>query len=76
MSKNYLFPQGYLYELMGILVTGAVFPLACTLLWSKLNWAAVVVAPIVSTICAIISWLVCASALYGEANIVTTGSIW
>jgi Na+/proline symporter len=29
---------GYLYLLMGIIITGAVVPLACTLLWKKQNW--------------------------------------
>jgi Na+/proline symporter len=48
---------GYLYLLMGIIITSAVVPLSCTLLWKKQNWYAVILAPIIGQWSALISWL-------------------
>ena len=59
---------------MGIMITGAVVPLALALVWSKQNLAAVISAPIISTVLAIIAWLVCAKKLYGTVDIDTTGA--
>lgn len=58
---------------MGILITSAVTPLACTLLWPKQNWYAVISAPILGLGGALCAWLVCTSVLYGEISIATTG---
>lgn len=64
---------GWVYEFMGIVITGAVWPLTCTLMWSKQNWYAVVFSPILATICAIIAWLVCTSVLNdGTVDVDTT----
>eukprot|EP00596_Hydrurales_sp_CCMP1899_P008509 CAMPEP_0119039728 /NCGR_PEP_ID=MMETSP1177-20130426/9353_1 /TAXON_ID=2985 /ORGANISM="Ochromonas sp, Strain CCMP1899" /LENGTH=674 /DNA_ID=CAMNT_0007003951 /DNA_START=469 /DNA_END=2493 /DNA_ORIENTATION=- len=65
---------GYLYLLMGIIITGAVVPLACTLLWKKQNWYAVMCAPIIAQWSAIIGWLVCTKVLYNDINLVNTGN--
>ena len=58
---------------MGILITSAVTPLACTLLWPKQNWYAVMTAPILGLGGALCAWLVCTSVLYGNISIATTG---
>lgn len=71
--KNIGINLGYLYLLMGILITSAVTPLTCALMWSKQNWYAVVISPVLGTIFAIIAWLVSAKVLNGEVTILTTG---
>lgn len=58
---------------MGILITSAVTPLACTLLWPKQNWYAVMTAPILGLGGALCAWLVTASVLYNEISIASTG---
>ncbi|ODQ79408.1 hypothetical protein BABINDRAFT_161810 [Babjeviella inositovora NRRL Y-12698] len=56
--------MGYLYELMGTIIGGAVLPAALTLLWGKQNAISVIVAPIGSTLLAIMAWLVCTKAKF------------
>ncbi|AET39627.1 Dur3p Ecym_4595 [Eremothecium cymbalariae DBVPG len=63
---------GYLYELMGIIISAAVVPSALTLFWKDQNLMAVIISPILGTILAIISWLVCAKSLYNEITVETT----
>ena len=41
--------MGYLYELMGIIISSAVLPAALTLFWKQQNLVAVVVSPILGT---------------------------
>ncbi|AGO10495.1 AaceriABR043Wp [[Ashbya] aceris (nom. inval.)] len=63
---------GYLYEVMGIIISSAVLPSALTLFWSKQNIYAVTIAPLVGTSLAVISWLVCTKALYGSITVENT----
>ncbi|SJM88179.1 probable Urea active transporter [Zygosaccharomyces bailii] len=64
--------MGYLYELMGIIISPAVIPCTLTLFWKRQNLVAVTVAPILGTGLAIMSWLVCAKSLYKEITVETT----
>lgn len=65
-------PMGYLYELMGIIIGGAVLPSTLTLLLSRQNVVAATATPPIATGLAIMSWLVCAKAQYGEISLDTT----
>ncbi|RLV85672.1 Urea active transporter [Meyerozyma sp. JA9] len=64
--------MGYLYELMGIIIGGAVLPSALTLLSKNQNKVAATASPILATILAIMSWLVCAKKKFGAVNVDTT----
>jgi SSS family transporter len=63
---------GYLYELMGTLISGAVFPVALTLTWKKQNAFGAVAGTILGTLVGVIGWLVVAQAQYGEITISST----
>lgn len=64
--------MGYLYELMGIIIGGAVLPTSMTLLSSKQNWQAATFTPPIATGLGIMSWLACTKGLYGEITLETT----
>ncbi|KEZ45051.1 putative urea active transporter 1 [Scedosporium apiospermum] len=66
--------MGYIYVLMGVLISAAVLPATLTLVWKGQNkWAAVLTPPI-GTILAIIAWLVTAKKKCGKLDIECTGS--
>jgi urea-proton symporter len=66
--------MGYIYVLMGVLISAAVLPAALTLLWKGQNkWAATLTPP-VGTALAIIAWLVTAKQKCGKLTIECTGS--
>ncbi|PHH78888.1 hypothetical protein CDD82_2788 [Ophiocordyceps australis] len=66
--------MGYLYLLMGVLISAAVVPATLTLLWSRQNRWAAALSPVLGTACAIIAWLVTASKTCGRLNVECTGS--
>lgn len=66
--------MGYLYLLMGVIISPAVIPATLTLLWSQQSWAAATFAPLLGFACSIMSWLVATQAIYGELTVETTGS--
>lgn len=66
--------MGYLYLLMGVIVSSAVLPLSFTMLWKDQNAIAASVSPILGLVCALIAWLVTARKLFGTLTIVSTGS--
>ncbi|KAI8075212.1 Sodium:solute symporter family-domain-containing protein [Gongronella butleri] len=63
---------GYLYTLMGVLISSAVVPLTLTLLWSKQNKMAAIVSPIAGFVLAVITWLTTTYGLYGEITVDST----
>ncbi|KAK0387891.1 hypothetical protein NLU13_4136 [Sarocladium strictum] len=73
LSENGI-SMGYLYVLMGVLISAAVIPAALTLLWSGQNRWAATLAPIGGFCCAIIAWLVTASKTCGALDVTCTGS--
>ncbi|EFY89097.1 urea active transporter [Metarhizium acridum CQMa 102] len=66
--------MGYLYLLMGVLISAAVLPATLTLLWNgQSRWAATL-SPILGTACAIVAWLVTAKKTCGRLDVECTGS--
>lgn len=66
--------MGYLYLLMGVIISAAVLPAALTLLWKQQNWAAATFTPILGFACSLIAWLVTAKKEGGELSVATTGA--
>lgn len=66
--------MGYLYLLMGVIISAAVLPASLTLLWSKQSWAAATFTPILGLACSLIAWLVTAQRQSGELTVASTGA--
>ncbi|KAH7158093.1 Sodium:solute symporter family-domain-containing protein [Dactylonectria estremocensis] len=66
--------MGYLYLLMGVLISAAVLPATLTLIWNGQNRWAATLSPILGASCAIIAWLVTASKSCGKLDVPCTGS--
>ncbi|PYI36640.1 urea transporter [Aspergillus indologenus CBS 114.80] len=66
--------MGYLYLLMGVIISSAVFPGAMTLVWKHQNWIAAAVSPPLGLAVSLIAWLVTAKKEYGDLTVTTTGS--
>ncbi|PWY82854.1 urea transporter [Aspergillus heteromorphus CBS 117.55] len=66
--------MGYLYLLMGVIISSAVFPGAMTLIWKHQNWIAAAVSPPLGLAVSLIAWLVTTKTQYGVFNVTTTGS--
>lgn len=64
--------MGYLYEIMGIIISAAVIPATMTLLSKHQNTISVIVSPILGTAVAIMSWLVSTHTLYGAITVDNT----
>ena len=61
--------MGYLYLLMGVIISAAVLPATLTLMWSGQNkWAATLTPPL-GLCCSLIAWLVTASKQFGEITV-------
>ncbi|KAF9952502.1 hypothetical protein BGZ72_006163 [Mortierella alpina] len=65
---------GYLYSLMGVLISSAVLPVTFSLLWKKQNGTAAIVAPLGGLCISITAWLVCAKLYAGEITLASTGT--
>ncbi|KAF2661959.1 urea active transporter [Lophiostoma macrostomum CBS 122681] len=66
--------MGYLYLLMGVIISSAVLPATLTLMWSKQNWWAATLSPPLGFACSLIAWLVTAKKQGGELTVATTGA--
>lgn len=66
--------MGYLYLMMGVIISSAVLPAALTLLWSGQNMIAATLSPILGLMCSLIAWLVTAKREYGDLSVASTGS--
>ncbi|KAF2401751.1 urea active transporter [Trichodelitschia bisporula] len=66
--------MGYLYLLMGVIISSAVLPASLTLLWSQQNWWAATLSPPLGLIVSLIAWLVTAKKQGGELTVATTGA--
>lgn len=66
--------MGYLYLLMGVIISSAVFPASLTLLWSGQSWAAATFSPPLGLVCSLIAWLVTAKKQGGTLSVATTGA--
>jgi Na+/proline symporter len=66
--------MGYLYLLMGVIISSAVLPITLTLMWKRMNWYAAVFSPILGFAVSVGSWLGTAKADFGELTVASTGS--
>ncbi|KAJ4366197.1 urea active transporter [Neocucurbitaria cava] len=66
--------MGYLYLLMGVIISSAVLPATLTLMWSKQNWWAATLSPPLGFACSLIAWLVTAKKQGGALSVATTGA--
>ena len=66
--------MGYLYLLMGVIISSAVLPASLTLLWSRQSWAAATFSPILGLACSLIGWLVMAKHESGALTVDSTGA--
>lgn len=66
--------MGYLYLLMGVLISAAVIPATLSLLWSRQSRWVATLAPILGTACAVAAWLVTAHRSCGRLDVECTGS--
>jgi len=66
--------MGYLYVMMGVIISSAVLPATLTLLWSGQSWAAATFAPILGFVSAVTAWLVRTKVVFGELSVDSTGS--
>lgn len=65
--------MGYLYLMMGVIISSAVIPATLTLMWSKQNNIAATLSPILGLISSLIAWLVTAKKQYGSLSVDSTG---
>lgn len=66
--------MGYLYVMMGVIISSAVIPATLTLMWAGQNkWAATFTPPL-GLACAVITWLVVAKKQGGSLSVDTTGA--
>ncbi|KIM98023.1 hypothetical protein OIDMADRAFT_83017, partial [Oidiodendron maius Zn] len=66
--------MGYLYLMMGVIISSAVLPATLALMWSGQNkWTATLTPPL-GLACALIAWLVTAKKECGTLNVDCTGS--
>ncbi|TLS22248.1 uncharacterized protein PpBr36_09871 [Pyricularia pennisetigena] len=66
--------MGYLYVMMGVIISAAVLPAALTLTWSGLNKWAATLSPICGLVAAIAAWLATAKRECGVLDVKCTGS--
>lgn len=66
--------MGYLYLLMGVIISSAVLPATLSLMWSKQNMIAATLSPFLGLACSLIAWLVTAKKQYGNLSVASTGS--
>ena len=75
IGLNYVeISMGYLYEMMGIIISSAVLPAVLTLLWNRQNKLSTCLSPLLGLVCSVTSWLLMAKYSFGEITIETTGS--
>ncbi|KAL1887836.1 urea active transporter [Sporothrix stenoceras] len=66
--------MGYLYLMMGVIVSSAVLPVTLTLTWSGQNKWAASLTPVVGLALALVAWLVTAKKQCGVLDVDCTGS--
>jgi hypothetical protein len=66
--------MGYLYLMMGVIISGAVIPASLSLLWDRQSWAAATFTPPMALVCSLIAWLVTAKKEGGDLSVLSTGA--
>lgn len=64
--------MGYLYEIMGIIISSAVIPATMTLMTKHQNTISVIVSPVLGTGIAIAAWLGSTHTLFGDITVSNT----
>jgi SSS family transporter len=65
---------GYIYLMMGVIISSAVIPATLTLMWSGFNWHAATFSPPLGLVCSLIAWLVTAKKEGGDVSVASTGA--
>ncbi|OQN96308.1 hypothetical protein B0A48_17564 [Cryoendolithus antarcticus] len=66
--------MGFLYLMMGVIISGAVIPSSLTLTWAGQSWAAATFTPPLALVCSLIAWLVTAKKQSGDLSVASTGA--
>ncbi|KAL2173937.1 Sodium:solute symporter family-domain-containing protein [Thermothelomyces heterothallicus CBS 202.75] len=66
--------MGYLYLMMGVIISSAVLPATLSLIWAGQNKWAASLSPIIGLACALTAWLVTAKKECGNLGVECTGS--
>ncbi|CAF9934912.1 hypothetical protein IMSHALPRED_009886 [Imshaugia aleurites] len=66
--------MGYIYLMMGCIISSAVLPATLTLMWKDQNWVAAALSPPLGLAVALIAWLVTAKRTCGALDVDCTGS--
>jgi Na+/proline symporter len=66
--------MGYLYLLMGVIISAAVLPATLTLMWKRQNKWAAMLSPPLGLCCSVTAWLVTAKRQGGTLTVATTGA--
>ncbi|CAF3914329.1 unnamed protein product [Rotaria sp. Silwood1] len=66
--------MGYLYSIMGIIISSAVIPSVLTLLWKRQSKLAACLSPPLGLFCSITAWLVMTKIQFGSITVETSGS--
>jgi hypothetical protein len=63
----------WILTVLGVIVGGGALPVGLILMWDKMSWMAVIVAPWISLAVGLITWLVTTSRRSGAITVATTG---
>ncbi|KAJ0159797.1 putative urea active transporter 1 [Colletotrichum tanaceti] len=66
--------MGYLYLMMGVVISSAVLPATLTLLWDGQSWAAATFSPVLGFALSVTAWLATTRIRYGELSVAATGA--
>lgn len=66
--------MGYIYLMMGVIISPGVIAATMTLVWKDMNLLAAALAPILGLCCSVTAWLVTASQVCGGLTVSCTGS--
>lgn len=66
--------MGYLYLLMGVLISSAVIPITLAIIWKRMNLYAAIYSPILGFIVSVSSWLGTAKRDFGTLTVASTGA--
>jgi hypothetical protein len=64
---------GWLFLVMGLIIGGAVFPMAFSICWTGQSKAGAIAGPISGLVAGVVAWLVTAQQYFGELTIASTG---
>jgi len=65
---------GYIYLMMGVIISSPVIPATLTLMWEGFNWHAATFSPPLGLACSLIAWLVTAKKEGGDLSVASTGA--